>query len=113
MSRVRKLIALMARILADLTPIFFSIVRFTIPAKSETILVMSQSDDRYYKSVSSSSTWSFNFKLFKAGVPGQSRPIASSDTSYSVNRSNTMRIDLEPGEYVVHVRKLIYTYLPI
>lgn len=79
------------------------LVKFTLPKKSETILIMSQSDDRFYKSLASSSIWSFNYMLFKAGV---STPIASSHFSYFLNRSNTLRMELEEGDYVVHVRSI-------
>ena len=65
---------------------------------------MSQSDDRFYKSLASSSIWSFDYKLFKAG---ESTPIASSDFSYFLNRSNTLRIELEAGDYIVHVRQIL------
>ncbi|KLO18822.1 cysteine proteinase [Schizopora paradoxa] len=75
--------------------------KFNLPEKSETILIMSQSDDRFYKSLASSSVWSFDYKLFKAG---ESTPIASSDFSYFLNRSNTLRIELEAGDYIVQVR---------
>jgi len=78
--------------------------KFSLPTKSDTILIMSQSDDRFYKSVSSSTTWSFDFKLFKANDPSNAGPLASSDFSYFLNRSNTLRIELEAGDYIVHVR---------
>ena len=77
------------------------IVTFSLPKASETILVLSQSDSRFYRSVAGSSTWTFDFKLFKKG---EGEPLASSDFSYSLNRSYTLRIQLEPGDYVVHVR---------
>lgn len=76
-------------------------VTFTLPKASETIIVLSQSDNRYFRDLAGASTWSFDFKLFKHG---DDEPLASSSFSYSLTRSGSLHIDLEPGEYVVHVR---------
>lgn len=76
-------------------------VTFTLPKASETIIVLSQSDDRFYKALSSSSVWTFDFKIFKRGT---AKAVANSDISYVLNRSSKLRIDLEAGDYVVHVR---------
>ncbi|KAH8116172.1 cysteine proteinase [Phellopilus nigrolimitatus] len=70
-------------------------------SSSETIIVLSQSDDRFYRRIFGFSTWSFDFKLFRKG---EDEPLASSNFSYDLKRSRTLRIDLEPGYYVVHVR---------
>ena len=84
-------------------------VRFTMSEPSETTLILSQSDDRFYRAVNSSSTWTFDFKLFKAGDEENAEPLASSDFSYALNRSHTLRIHLDAGEYVVHVcRSVIF-----
>ncbi|EJC98426.1 cysteine proteinase [Fomitiporia mediterranea MF3/22] len=74
---------------------------FSLPKASATIIVLSQSDDRFYKALASSSSWNFDFILFKRGV---NEPIASSELSYVLRRSCKLRIDLDAGDYVVHVR---------
>ena len=76
-------------------------VTFSLPAASETILVLSQSDDRFYGALSGASDWSIDFKLFKRG---EDEALGSMTFSYAVRRSGTLRMDLEEGEYVVHVR---------
>ncbi|KAI5120453.1 hypothetical protein M0805_008500 [Coniferiporia weirii] len=75
----------------------------TVSKASETIIVLSQSDRRFYRAVAGSTDWMFDFKLFKRG---EDEPLASSEFSYvtQLNRSIKLRVDLEPGEYVVHVR---------
>ena len=85
---------------ADLTGLLPS-VTFELPRPSETIIVLSQSDDRYYHDLSSSTSWTFDFKLFKRG---EDVPLASSTFSYSLHRSGSLRVQLDPGEYVVHIR---------
>lgn len=77
------------------------VVTFTIPERSETILVMSQSDTRFYQSIASAAQWSFDFTLFKVG---SKEPIGSSSYSTALTRSVTLRIELTPGDYVVQVR---------
>ncbi|KAI5120454.1 hypothetical protein M0805_008501 [Coniferiporia weirii] len=75
----------------------------TVQKTSEAIIVLSQSDRRFYQVVSGSTDWMFDFKLFKRG---ENEPLASSEFSYvtQFNRSVKLRVDLEPGEYIVHVR---------
>ena len=77
------------------------VVTFSISNTSETILVLSQSDSRFYKPVSGSSSWSFDFKLFKKGDRDE---LASSDRMMGFARSSKLHIHLDEGEYVVHVR---------
>ncbi|KAH8108535.1 cysteine proteinase [Phellopilus nigrolimitatus] len=74
---------------------------FTLPKASETILILSQSDNRFYGSVASSSSWIFDFKLFKRG---EDEPLASSEFSFVLVRSRKLQITLDPGDYIVHVR---------
>lgn len=77
------------------------LVTFSLPKAAETIIVLSQSDERYYEAVTSASRWKFDFKLFKKGVE---RVISTSELSYQLRRSSKLRVNLESGEYVVHVR---------
>jgi hypothetical protein len=74
---------------------------FSLPKQSETILVLSQSDTRFYQSLCSAAQWSFDFRLFKVG---SKELVGSSSYSTGLSRSVTLRIDLPAGDYVVHVR---------
>lgn len=76
-------------------------VTFNLPEQSETILVLSQSNTRHYQSLCGTAEWSFDFKVFKAGSKDI---IGSSSYSTALTRSVTLRINLLPGDYVVHVR---------
>lgn len=79
------------------------LVTFTIPQTTEAVLVLSQSDTRFYQSVKSAAEWSFDFKLFKAG---STELLGSSDYSYGLTRSTNLRVELNPGDYIVHVSSL-------
>ena len=81
----------------------WSPVTFIIPQTTEAVLVLSQSDTRFYQSVKSAAEWSFDFKLFKAGSP---ELLGSSDYSYGLTRSTSLRVKLNPGNYIVHVGPL-------
>jgi hypothetical protein len=73
---------------------------FCLPEQSDTVLVLSQSNSRYYRGIPKEE-WSFDFKLYKVG----SKEIkGSSNYSTGLSRSVTLRINLPAGEYVVHVR---------
>lgn len=76
------------------------VVTFSLPEPSETILVLSQSDTRFYHDVRSAAEWSMDFKLFKVG---QKELIGSSAYSTGLSRSVTLTINLPAGDYVVHV----------
>jgi hypothetical protein len=78
------------------------LVTFSTAEKFQTILVLSQSDTRFFQSISSPAKWSFDFKLFKVG---SKEVIGSSTHSPSWARSATLRIELLPGDYVVQVRR--------
>ncbi|KAF7976604.1 hypothetical protein HWV62_6102 [Athelia sp. TMB] len=74
---------------------------FTVPKRTDAVIALSQSDTRFYSTVQSAALWSFDFKLFKKG---SQRVLGSSSYSYGLTRSSTLSIELQPGEYVVHVR---------
>ncbi|KAH8833437.1 hypothetical protein DL96DRAFT_1771293 [Flagelloscypha sp. PMI_526] len=80
-------------------------VSFTIeiPEKSPAVIVLSRLDERYFTDLAVRSAWHFDLSLFKAGEP---EPIIESvhGTYRGVMRSINFEVDLEPGEYVVHVR---------
>ena len=88
--------------IATMLPSDVCSVTFTLTSATETILVLSQSDNRYYHDVAGSVRWNFDFKLFKAG---QDKPIASSHAP-PIYRSSNLRMKLESGDYVVHVSNL-------
>jgi len=74
---------------------------FSLPKPSFTIIVLSKLNDRYFKAVSGRTTWTFDFVLFKKG---DADPIASSSHSIFWTRSVNLEVELEAGDYVVHVR---------
>ncbi|KAK7052858.1 hypothetical protein VNI00_004177 [Paramarasmius palmivorus] len=74
---------------------------FTLPKSSPTVLVLSQANIRYFEAISGRCAWSIDFVLFKAG---QKTPIRRSSHARPESRSVNLEIELEPGEYVVHVR---------
>ncbi|RDB16001.1 Calpain-9 [Hypsizygus marmoreus] len=81
----------------------FGDVSFTIslPAASPIVIVLSKLDDRYFKPISGSSTWSFDFIVYRKG---EIEPVTSSTGSSFSRRSVNAEISLEAGDYVVHVR---------
>lgn len=76
-------------------------VTFNVPKRTDSILVLSQSDTRFYQAVQSAAQWSFDFKVFKKG---SDEVLGSSSYSYGLTRSVTLSIELHPGDYVVHVK---------
>jgi hypothetical protein len=77
------------------------IVTFNLPQASPVILVLSQMDERYYDAISGYSRWTLDFKLYKKGDP---ELLARSSHSTFFCRSVNCELDLEAGDYVVHVR---------
>ncbi|KAJ6580695.1 hypothetical protein B0H19DRAFT_1112126, partial [Mycena capillaripes] len=81
----------------------FGDVSFTIsvPAPTKAVIVLSRLDERYFSDISGNSNWTFEFVLFKKGAKefvGRSVP-----TRFYI-RSVNIEVQLEAGEYVVHVR---------
>ncbi|KAG6877180.1 hypothetical protein C0993_009602 [Termitomyces sp. T159_Od127] len=85
------------------SPWAYGEVSFTIslPAASYTIIVLSNLNDRYWKGISSCSLRAFDFVVYKKG---ESKPITTSSASICYSRSVNTEVELEAGEYVVHVR---------
>ncbi|KAF7325000.1 Calpain catalytic domain-containing protein [Mycena kentingensis (nom. inval.)] len=81
----------------------FGEVSFTIslPAASPAILVLSKLDTRYFRELVGSVDFYLDFLVYKAG---ESEPMAESDHVWMASRSVTLEVDLEAGEYVVHIR---------
>lgn len=76
-------------------------VTISIPKPSRAVIVLSQLDDRYFQDLSGSSVWSFNFIVYKKGDPEE---IAESSESDFGTRSVNIEMELDAGDYVVHVR---------
>lgn len=72
-----------------------------MPEASPAIIVLSQLDDRYFSDLSGYSKFTLDFKLFKKG---DKRVLANSSHSTFFRRSVNAELDLDAGEYVVHVR---------
>jgi hypothetical protein len=83
----------------DSTILWFT-VTFSIPERTETIVVLSQLDACYFRSVASAAEWSFDFKLFKVG---SKEAMGSSTHSTMLPRSVTLRVTLPPGDYNAQV----------
>ncbi|KAF9461075.1 cysteine proteinase [Collybia nuda] len=77
-------------------------VSFTIniPKVTRTVIVLSRLDDRYFRDLAGSSDWSFNFILYKKGDPEE---IMESQKLYFGLRSVNIELELDAGDYVVHV----------
>lgn len=75
-------------------------VTISLPRSSPAVIVLSQLDDRYFSDISGRCHWTFDFVLFRRG---EKVPLAESLHSRLYCRSVNLEIDLEEGEYVVHV----------
>ena len=76
-------------------------VTFSIPVASPTLIVLSKIDSRYFKDIEGPCIWTVDFILAKEGA---TRPLAESSYAFFYTRSTSLEIDLEAGNYVVHVR---------
>ncbi|KAF7332285.1 Calpain catalytic domain-containing protein [Mycena kentingensis (nom. inval.)] len=81
----------------------FGDVSYTIniPAPTKAILVLSKLDERYFLDISGNSCWTFEFALFKKG---SKEIVAQSALTRFYLRSVNLEVQLEAGDYVVHVR---------
>ncbi|KAJ1300818.1 hypothetical protein OPQ81_002458 [Rhizoctonia solani] len=80
-------------------------VSFTISLEEATpaIIVLSRIDDRAFQLLTGCYAWNMDFSIFRKGEEGE-EPLHSSNHTGFGRRSVNLEIDLEPGEYVVHVR---------
>ncbi|KAG9223634.1 hypothetical protein CCMSSC00406_0008517 [Pleurotus cornucopiae] len=78
-------------------------VSFTIsvPEPTTAVIVLSKLDDRYFEDLSGQYWWNFNFILFKSGG---SEILAESSHARLWSRSVNVELELEAGDYVLHVR---------
>jgi len=74
---------------------------FNLSNSSPVIVVLAKMDERYFEAISGYSRWTLDFKIFKKGEP---ELLASSSHSTFFRRSVNCELDLEAGDYVVHVR---------
>ncbi|KAK7052859.1 hypothetical protein VNI00_004178 [Paramarasmius palmivorus] len=74
---------------------------FSLPKATPTLIVLSQLDNRYFKRISGRCAWRFDFLLYREG---DDEYLAESAHSRFKSRSINLEIDLEAGDYVVHVR---------
>lgn len=74
-------------------------VKFTISKVSPTRIVLTGLDNRYFAPISGRYRWEYDFILYRKG---QEEPICESLSSKN-KRSVNVEIDLEPGDYIVHV----------
>ncbi|KAJ7607933.1 hypothetical protein FB45DRAFT_1039995 [Roridomyces roridus] len=79
-------------------------ISFTIslPAPTKAVIVLSKLrvDERYFSEMSGNSCWMFDFVVFKKG---KKDIVAESEPGRMFLRSVNAEVDLEAGEYVVHV----------
>ncbi|KAH7100356.1 cysteine proteinase [Auriculariales sp. MPI-PUGE-AT-0066] len=74
---------------------------FSIPQRTNCVIVLAQVDSRYFKDISGYSQWSLEFSLFERGG---TEPIGESVHSVFWTRSVATELELDAGDYVVHVR---------
>ncbi|TFK50435.1 cysteine proteinase [Heliocybe sulcata] len=81
----------------------FGDVSFTISVDGATpaIIVLSKLDERHFRQISAPCMHSIDFIIFKRG---DQQPISHSSHDQLWRRSVNTEVELEPGEYVVHVR---------
>ena len=77
-------------------------VTLSLPAPSLAIIVLSKLDERYFGEISGRSAWSFDFLLFKKGGK---EAVGSSSHSRFYSRSVNLEMNLDAGDYVVHVSR--------
>ncbi|THU76891.1 cysteine proteinase [Dendrothele bispora CBS 962.96] len=82
-------------------PTILAPVTFSLSEPTLTIIVLSQIDSRYFKEISGCSYWQFDFIIFKAG---KKEIIAESSLSRLYARSVNVEVNLDAGDYVIHVR---------
>ncbi|KAF6764393.1 hypothetical protein DFP72DRAFT_1163362 [Ephemerocybe angulata] len=76
--------------------------QITIPKKANTILVLSQLNDRSFESIKKKIHPSFAFSVVKLG---ESTPLATGAQARPFwDRSGTLELELEAGDYVVYVQ---------
>lgn len=98
---IRRCILLVPTTLRSYPALTSYTVSFFLEHPTTAVIVLSQLDDRYFRMISGRFWWSFDFLLYKKGVKVS---LASSSYSRFFSRSVSLEIELEAGDYVVHVR---------
>lgn len=74
---------------------------FTLARRAPVVLVLSQLDDRYFRGLEGQYRFELGFRLHHAGEEDY---VVRSQTTYRMNRSVNVELDLEAGEYHVLVK---------
>ncbi|KAB5539459.1 calpain family cysteine protease [Coniochaeta sp. 2T2.1] len=74
---------------------------FTLTKPGPVVLVLSQLDDRYFRGLEGQYRFELSFRLHPAGEEDY---VVRSQTTYRMNRSVNVELELEPGEYHVLVK---------
>ncbi|KAF9045921.1 cysteine proteinase [Hymenopellis radicata] len=90
----------------------FGDVSFTIsvPEATPAVIVLSQLDGRYFDAISGRSLWTLEFVVFKKG---EKHTFVESSSARLYTRSVNVEVNLDPGDYVVHVRLDRVLYRPL
>ncbi len=83
------------------------LVTISVPEATPAVIVLSQLDGRYFDAISGRSFWTLEFVVFKKG---EKQIFAESSSARLYTRSVNVEVNLDPGDYVVHVR-LLYPHL--
>ncbi len=75
-------------------------VTISVPEPTAAVIVLSKLDDRYFKGLAYRHWWNFNFVLFRAG---ESEVLAESSHARLWSRSVNVELELDAGDYVLHV----------
>ncbi|TEB36858.1 cysteine proteinase [Coprinellus micaceus] len=74
---------------------------FSVTRKTNSILVLSQLDTKYFKDLTGKADWSLDFVLYRVG---EKEPITEVPHSQFNLRSVNLEVELEAGDYVAYVR---------
>lgn len=75
--------------------------KFTLPSASNTVVVLSQLDTKYYRDLAGKTSWSMDFALVKEG---ETEPIIEVAHSEFYTSNVNAEVELEAGTYIVYVR---------
>lgn len=95
------LVNLLIQLIVFLLLTFILLVTIFLSRPSYAVIVLSQLDDRYFRGLQGRFLWSFDFLLFKKG---DTEAEGTSSQGRTHMRSVNLEMDLEAGEYVLHVR---------
>lgn len=79
----------------------YLVVTISVPNLTPAVIVLSKLNSRYFKDIAEYSEWTMDFVIYKKG---DKEPYGHSTSYRFLTRSVNLEIDLEAGEYVVHVR---------